>query len=61
MHIKLVHSLLYSSDNWICNYNLETHYEGNVSKLADDSNISFIFIFLMRYTFLEVAKAFFLH
>lgn len=57
----IIHSLLCSDDNWICNYNFQTHYEGNVSKLADESNISFLFISLMRYTFLKVAKAFLLH
>ena len=57
----IIHSLLCSDDNWICNYNFQTHYEGNVSKLADESNISFLFISLMRYTFLKVAKAFLLY
>lgn len=57
----IIHSLLCSDDNWICNYNFQTHYEGNVSKLADVSNVSFLFISLMRYTFLKVAKAFLLH
>lgn len=57
----IIHSLLCSDDNCICNYNFQPYYEGNVSKLADESNISFLFISLMRYTFLKVSEAFFLH
>lgn len=40
-HKTIVLSLLYSDDNWICNYNFETH-KGIVFKLADDINISFL-------------------
>ena len=44
----IVHSFLYSDDNWMRKYNSESPYKGNICEPTDDSNI--LFIFLMRDT-----------